>query len=191
MSQLRYLEFKRLMKELQFVESDLEYQSEILKISDEEFIKSVNNFLTNYPELEQIYQQKKETFEKILLENKIEIKEEIQEKNILPEAKKLYRKIVKSTHPDKVINNKLNELYKLATQAYDDNDMITLYKVLSELEINFEIDDNLILEIKDKVDSLKSQTNLLKSTFTYRWVKCNSTNEKNKIILEFIKTKII
>lgn len=191
MNQLRYLEFQRLMKELQFVESDLEYQSEILKISDEEFIKSVNNFLTNYPELEQIYQQKKETFEKILLENKIEIKEEIQEKNILPEAKKLYRKIVKSTHPDKVINNKLNDLYRLATQAYDDNDMITLYKVSSELEINFEIDDNLILEIKDKVDSLKSQTNLLKSTFTYRWIKSNSTNEKNKIILEFIKTKII
>ncbi len=39
MQYLRYLEFQRLMKELQFVESDLDYRSEILRINDAEFIK--------------------------------------------------------------------------------------------------------------------------------------------------------
>jgi len=39
MNHLKYLEFQRLMKELQFVESDYMYQSEILKLSDSEFLK--------------------------------------------------------------------------------------------------------------------------------------------------------
>lgn len=191
MNQLKYLEFQRLMKELQFIESDLAYQSEVIRISEKDFMESVNEFLVNYPELGILYHDKKENFEQNLLSNKVELLEEEKEKNILPESKKLYRKIVKSTHPDKVINNKLNELYRLATKAYEENDVITLYKVSNELQINFEFDDELILKIKEKVESLKSQVNLLRSTFTWNWIKSNSTNEKNKIILEFIKTKII
>ena len=39
MNQLKYLEFQKLMKELQFVESDFQYQSEFMRVSDVEFFK--------------------------------------------------------------------------------------------------------------------------------------------------------
>lgn len=190
MNHIKYLEFQRVMKELQFVESDLEYQSEVLKLSDSEFLKSVNIFLSNYPELEEIYKQKDKEFAESVNES-IQIQPEVSEyvSIEMTQAKKLYRTIVKSTHPDKVINNKLNDLYKLATRAYDEGDLISLYRVSSELNINFEFDDDLIDQIRDKIDLIKSQSNMLKSTYTFRWVK-SEQEDKNKIIFDFIKSKI-
>ena len=60
MNHLKYLEFQRLMKELQFVESDYQYQSEIMRISDIEFFKSVEIILNQFPQLKDIYNQKQD-----------------------------------------------------------------------------------------------------------------------------------
>jgi hypothetical protein len=198
MNYLRCLEFNRLMRELQFVESDYEYQSEILKLNDDNFLNSVNNFLINYPELNDIYLKKRNFFDEKLLEDSIIIEEDItidiendsyiEEKN--PELKKLYRSIVKSTHPDKVDNNKLNSLYKEATIAYEENDIITLYKVSKELDIQFDFNDDVFIDIKERIDMLKSKTKMLESTYTFKWIKSNDDEEKSKIILDFIKSKI-
>ena len=188
MNHLKYLEFQRLMKELQFVESDYEYQNEIIRIKDSDFLNSVNDFLNNYPELQEIYTNKKSKIDIDVIED-VQIDDDIKEE--IPEAKSLYRSIVKSTHPDKVDNKRLNHLYKQATEAYDNNDLITLYKVSSELDINIEFNGDLINQIRNKIDLLKSQTKMLESTFTFKWIKSDDESEKNKIILEFIRSRII
>jgi archaellum component FlaC len=191
MNYLKYLEFNRLMRELQFVESDFEYQSEIIKLSDDQFLRSVNDFLVDYPELDDIYSKKRNTFNEKLLEDSFVNKEDIEDivKEKIPEAKKLYRTIVKSTHPDKVNNIRLNDLYKEATRAYEENDIITLYKVSNELNIEFEFSDDIIIDIRERIDMLKSKTKMLESTYTFKWIKSDD-DERNKIILEFIKSKI-
>ena len=51
MNHLKFLEFQRLMKELQFVEADYQYQSEIMNIADDDFFKSVENILNEFPSL--------------------------------------------------------------------------------------------------------------------------------------------
>ena len=43
MSKLKRLEVKKLLKELDFIESDFNYKNEIVFESDSEFIKSVND----------------------------------------------------------------------------------------------------------------------------------------------------
>ena len=194
MNHLKYLEFQRLMKELQFVESDYEYQNEIIRIKDSDFLNSVTDFLNNYPELQEIYNNKKIKIDLIgdvqsNYNKEEELREELKEE--IPEVKSLYRNIVKSTHPDKVDNKHLNNLYKQATEAYENNDLITLYKVSSELDINIELNEDLINQIINKIDLLKSQTKMLESTFTFKWIKSNNQNERNQIILEFIKSQLI
>lgn len=176
------------MKELQFVESDLEYQSEILNISDIEFLKSVSEFVSKYPELEEIYYSKKEKLDKVMDESEISLIDV--EKLEIPQAKNIYRTIVKTTHPDKVNNEKLNSLYKEATEAYNNGDLISLYKVSTDLGIQFDFNDDLIDEIRDKIKKLRLQTKMLESTFTFKWIKSNNDDEKNQIILEFIKSRI-
>ena len=193
MNHLKYLEFQRLMKELQFVESDYQYQSEIMRISDIEFFKSVEIILNQFPQLKDIYNQKQdEHLHKIISQSISDKFTEIKvpnEKIELPEAKKLYRDIAKATHPDKIKNDKLNNLYLEATEAYEQNDIVTLYKVCSELNLEFELPDNFINQVKTKIISYKQQTSYFENTYTYKWLKSEEVG-KNKIVIEFIRSKI-
>jgi uncharacterized pyridoxamine 5'-phosphate oxidase family protein len=192
MNSIKYLEFQRLLRELQFVESDYLYQSEVLKLSDSEFLKNVDMILNQFPELKEIYNRRQdEIFKSIITKPSIESFEETQK--LLPEStevKKLYRDIVKTTHPDKIKNHKLNELYLEATQAYENNDLITLYKVCSELNIDFDLPDNYVDELGSKIQSLKRQISFLESTFTFKWIKSTTQDDKNRVVIEFIRSKI-
>lgn len=193
MNHIKYLEFRRLMKELQFVESDYHYQSEILKLSDSEFLQNVDNVLNQFPELKEIYyRRQEEIYKNVVIQPSIDfIKEETS--NIAPEdleAKKLYRDIVKTTHPDKIKNHKLNELYLEATDAYEKNDVLTLYKVCSELNIDFELPENYVDKLNVKIDSYKKQISFLETTYTFKWIKSPSQHDKNRVVVEFIRSQI-
>lgn len=186
MNHLKYLEFQKLIKEFQFIESNYIYESEIIRISDIEFLNSVNVLLDSYPELKEIYEESKIP----ILEHTHDQEFEYQKSEVFPNIKKIYRNIVKNTHPDRVDNNKLNNLYIEATEAYDRNDIITLYRVCSELDIEFELDDDFFQKIQEKINLFKQKTLFLEKTYTFRWVKSKNEIERNKIILEYIKNQL-
>lgn len=192
MNHIKYLEFQRLMRELQFVESDYQYQSEILKLSDSEFLKDVDNILNQFPELREIYYRRQEEILKNVVVDPLI--ESIQESEVVipenVEAKKLYRDIVKTTHPDKIKNHKLNELYLEATNAYEKNDIITLYRVCSELRIDFDLPENYAQDLNKKIISLKDQISFLETTYTFKWVKSKNQQDKNRVLVEFIRSQI-
>ena len=195
MSRLKSLEFQRLIKELQFIESDYLYQSEIIRESNNVFLDSVETILDTYPELRSIYKDRiSNTF---INSSKIEPNIDDIELDVLiikptidSDVKKIYRKIVKSTHPDKIKNPKLNELYLEATSAYETNDLVTLYKVSSELMIEFEWSESILEQVKDKIINYKSQISFLESTYTFKWLKSSSEDDKLKIVLSFIENKL-
>ena len=194
MSRLKSLEFQRLIKELQFIESDYLYQSEIIRESNNFFLDSVETILDKYPELRSIYKDRSSNT--LINSSKIEPNIDDVEFDVLSkptidsDAKKIYRKIVKSTHPDKIKNPKLNELYLEATNAYETNDLVTLYKVSSELMIEFEWTESILEQVKDKIINYKSQISFLESTYTFKWLKSSSEDDKLKIILSFIENKL-
>lgn len=193
MNHIKYLEFQRLMRELQFVESDYQYQSEVLKLSDSEFLKNVDTVLNQFPELKEIYYRRQdEIYKNVVVEPSIDSIQE-EEIEVIPEnieAKKLYRDIVKTTHPDKIKNQKLNELYLEATDAYEKNDIITLYRVCSELRIDFDLPENYVDDLNKKIISLKKQISFLETTYTFKWVKSETQHDKNRVVVEFIRSQI-
>lgn len=193
MGNLKYLELQRLIKELQFVESDYIYQSEIINQSEFLFTESVNNILDEYPDLKNIWNEKTKNdnilLEKSNIDNQLVDVEVIESIDISPNVKKIYREIVKNTHPDMIKNQKLNELYLEATSAYELNDIVTLYKVGNELMIDFPYDDDEIQKIKFKINQYKNQIEFLESTYTFKWLKSDDS-DKNKIILKFIENRI-
>ncbi len=188
MSILKNLELQRLIKELQFVESDYEYQSEILRQSDKYFFESVDNLLENYPDLKKVWNEKNSQVVEFNTENvvveSIQVKSKVDNK-----VKKIYREIVKSTHPDKIKNSKLNELYLEATFAYESNDIVTLIKVSSELLIDLKFDDKELESIKERISQIREQIQFLESTYTFKWLK-SSDVDKNKVILSFIQNRL-
>jgi hypothetical protein len=194
MANLKYLEFQRLIKELQFVESDYLYQSEIIKQSDKIFLESVNDILEKYPDLNKIWQDKKiketdilnQDIKDVVIEEDVIIPDKISQNK---DIKKIYREIVKSTHPDKIKSSKLNELYLEATQAYETSDVVTLYKVCLELMIDFDWSDDEISKIRERIDLYKNQIIFLESTYTFKWLK-SSDDDRIQIVLKFIQNKI-
>jgi hypothetical protein len=208
MSKLKQLEIKKLMKELDFINSDFNYKNEIIQEADNSFISSVNSLLEQHPllkevfdkkinnKIENIFQQKSEE-----IKEKIEIEENINEsfnfedevivrKVIDKKVRKLYREIVKVTHPDIVINKKLNELYLKATQFYNENDITGTYSICNELDIDYEPEDSDNQIISEKIISLKSRINFMESTLTWVWYHSTDENEKEQMVLRYIKNQL-
>ena len=195
MKSLEKLEVKRLLKELDFIESDFEYKNELINQLELEFIDSVNNYLDNHPTLKEAFDDKinqrfQETINKKIEESKKEVA--IVEKEIIevdPKVKKLYREIVKKTHPDKVKDSDLNDLYIESTKYYEKGDILSIYKICDELNLEYEfgLEENEL--IKNKITSYKEKIELLQSTFTWKWSSTEDSS-KNKIIEDYIKIQL-
>lgn len=201
MNRLQYLQTKKLFKELDYIESDFEYRNEIISEADSEFITQVNNFLDNHPELKEIYDEKIDNhIQQSILRNTEEVIElfesEIEEEIIpyedpkLPKVKKLYREIVKLTHPDKVDKKSLNDLYLSATKYYDNNDKIGIYKICTELDIDYDLDEDDNQIIESKIEDLKRRIQFLESTFTWQWINTNGDKEKTEMLINYIRMRL-
>jgi hypothetical protein len=208
MSKLKQLEIKKLMKELDFIESDFNYKNEIVQEADNSFIKSVNTLLEQHPQLKDVFDRKinskienifqersEEIKEKIELEESInesfEVEEEVIVKKVIDKkVRKLYREIAKLTHPDIVSNKKLNELYLKATQFYNNNDITGTYSICDELDIDYEPEESDTKVISEKIISLKSRIGFMESTLTWVWYHSTDEKEKEQLILRYIKNQL-
>ena len=209
MSRLKQLEIKKLMKELEFIESDFTYKSEIVHDADNNFIKSVNELLEKHPLLKEVFDKKinskidnifqrrseelNDRIESIKESNQevsIEEEEVIVEKVIDKRVKKLYREIAKITHPDRIDNKKLNDLYIKATHFYDNNDIAGTYSICNELDIDYEPDESDNQLISNKINGLKNRISFIESTLTWVWYHSTDNTEKEQMILRYIKNQL-
>ena len=211
MSKLKRLEVKKLLKELDFIESDFNYKNEIVFEADSEFIKSVNDLLEKHPMLKDVIDKKnnkrvESVFSDIIKEaldkdNEVLEEEELVEEFINEEVvsvvnprevkmKKLYRDIAKLTHPDKIVSEKLNDLYLKSTKFYKNSDITGIYYICDELGITYEIDDEDNEMITNKINSLKNRISFMESTLTWRWYHSENEKEKEQILLSYIKMQL-
>ena len=212
MNKLKSLEIKKLLKELEFTESDFEYRNLAVSEADSLFINSINDFLGQHPELKKIYDDKitekiNKTIEKIQKKSNDEtekLDENVQDdissieeehkndedKTNISQIKKLYREIVKLTHPDKVKSNKHNELYIKSSKYYESGNKIGIYSICNELDIEYEIEEDDVILISEQISSIKNKINFIESTFAWQWYNCEDEMLKSQILLNFIKLKI-
>ena len=213
MNKLKSLEIKKLLKELEFIESDFEYRNLAVSEADSLFINSISEFLNQHPELKKIYDDKitekiNKTIERIQkksndgIENSEnqnvqddishieEIQKDDEDKTNISQIKKLYREIVKLTHPDKVKSNKHNELYIKSSKYYESGNKIGIYSICNELDIEYEIEEDDVILISEQISSIKNKINFIESTFAWQWYNCEDEMFRNQILLNFIKLKI-
>ena len=193
---LKKLEVVKLIRELDFVESEFNYKSEMLKEIDYEFKKEVESVLSSNQELKNVFTKSVDEFNKektkVLNEHyeKINTFEETETIERNPKIKSLYRVIAKTTHPDKVNDDNLKELYLEATKAYENNNLLPIISICDKLKIPYEITDEEFNFIKEQIESTKKRTTFLESTYTWQWYVKPHIEEKNQIVLSFIKAQI-
>ncbi len=194
MENLRKLEVIKLIKELDYLESEFKYKSEMLREIDFEFKKEVKYFLETNIELEEVFTKSvnlinDQTSEQLKM-NKFEVDDVIDPpKN--PKVKNLYRVIAKATHPDKKNDSSLNEIYLEATKAYENNELLPIISICDKLKIPFDIDQYEFENIKKEIDKLKSKNNFLETTYTWKWFNESDIEQRYQIVFDFIKAQII
>tara|TARA_Y100000593_G_scaffold81220_1_gene151897 strand:- start:92 stop:661 length:570 start_codon:yes stop_codon:yes gene_type:complete len=182
--QIQYKKFKYEIKYLEFEKQETE---DLFIKCNQDFEKAFRKKLG--PEKEDPNKNKGVKVEKeIKYEKKIE--ELPNEKS--SEVKKIYRRIVYKTHPDKLeklpnntIKKKLIKQYKDAVEKYNNNDLVGLFDIADELDIKLpEIDESYIIMMKEQITSLKDKIERYKKSNAWIWY--HATGEKADNILEHI-----
>ena len=114
----------------------------------------------------------------------------------LPWAKKIFRKIVMLTHPDKTpidldenMKKKFRKIYEDAKISIDKCDYAKLIMVADDLDIdvqNIKLDDLNIFKEKEK--NLQGEIKKIRSSIFWVWAHA-SDDQKNNIMQEFLKSR--
>jgi hypothetical protein len=161
----------------EFVESLEEKIIEIEKIKEEERQKDIE------------YQ---EDLDKDVDDNKEEDFVDIKKDNVEskpqkdPLLKNLYRKIVKKTHPDKVDDKIKNSYYTDATDAYDTNDIFTIYLICNKLDIEYVMKLQDSEKLHNQIGTINNEINMIESTFPWKWGETNEDQIRLALVKAFI-----
>lgn len=201
MGKFHRLETRRLLKELDYIKSDFDCKSEMVSDADIRFMFELDSFLERNAKLKEFFEKDLDKkIDEIFIDRSMDATESIFEEDSwmnIPETetdkkiKKIYREIAKKTHPDKVSDKRLNDFYIQAGYMYVDKDIAGIYHICDQLEIDYEFGEEETEIINYKIAVLKDRISFLESTFSWKWHNAENSNDKNQIILDYIKTKII
>jgi hypothetical protein len=197
---LKYLEFDKLIKELDFIESEIRFKSELIRNIDSHFMDSVTHFLNDHPHLKTVYEDQvtsnllnsEKTISKELHCDEENNEDVVVDTDVVDsKIKNLYRQIVKLIHPDKNGTETLNHLYSEATEAYKAGKIFSIYKICHKLNLSVQLSDEELNTIKEEIKSGRERIKFLETTYTYQWWTENLNSTKEKIILSYIKSQLI
>ena len=181
------LKYKKLKYELKYLELEVEE-------TEDKFRECINNFEKALREKmgNDFEDPNKDKGVKLNQKKQEEIKNDKQSS----EVKKVYRKIVSKTHPDKLeqlpnntIKKKLIKHYKKAVEHYNNNNVVGLFDLADELDIKLpEIDESYIEKMSMEVNSLKSKIKRYKDSNAWIWH--HSTGEMAENIMNQIVSKL-
>lgn len=185
---LKGLELKKLLQEFQFLELDKEFKDEFVDHYKPLFMKEVQAKKTpeqREAELKNIQPPPPPEDEEIKPKDVSDVSEEE-----LVKIKSIYREIVKVCHPDKSGSEEYINEYLLAKEAYEKNDLLTLYTISMKLNILVDIDENNVFLLKRNIEQKRKELIELEKSFLWLWVYSPTDVEKNKIIELFIQQNL-
>jgi len=181
------LKYKKLKYELKYLELEVEE-------TEDKFRECINNFEKALREKmgNDFEDPNKDKGVKLNQKKQEEIKNDKQSS----EVKKVYRKIVSKTHPDKLeqlpnntIKKKLIKHYKKAVEHYNNNNVVGLFDLADELDIKLpEIDESYIEKMSTEVMSLRNKIKRYKDSNAWIWY--HSTGEMAENIMNQIVSKL-
>jgi hypothetical protein len=207
---LSSLEIKRLIQQYALLKTEEEYKNELITENKPIFLEKVSELKKEmFPEKEKINEEQKEEKKEETKqeenkekgkteENNEENKEE--ESDVLTKKdddhlsastkskiKRMYRDIVKITHPDRDTSNKYLDLHIKATNAFEENNLFELCEICNELGINFEIDSEDIEALSKIVQEKNNKNRIMEGSFIWLWINAKDEKDKENIVKLFIK----
>ena len=182
---LKKLQIKKLIQEYEFLTTEDEYRKEVIEDGKGLFMEMVGETrkTLNIP----VPEPKNPNDEEVKNEIPKEKKPENVSDSTKSKVKKIYREIVKLTHPDRTNSEELVEIYRKATTAADNYNVLELFQICVELKIPIELDmedvDVLNFLINNKRENIKK----IEASFIWLWLNAKTEEEKNKLVEMFVK----
>jgi hypothetical protein len=180
------LKITKIIQEYTFLKSDEDYKKELININQVEFLKIINEEISKIDSSKIKPQDNEPKGEKPKPEPKL--KDEFISHNDKVKMKKIYREIVKLTHPDRVEDKDKHDLYLLATNAYDQFDLFELYFIAKSLKINFKLTMDETKILNELIEVKKEEITQLEKSFVWLWINSSDDSKKMEVVNSFIKT---
>lgn len=192
---LKQLEIKKLLTEYDYLIIDEEIKNEIVNEFLPKFTEEINEFTNNIEGKKE--EEKKEVKKDINVkenqpkENKVKkiIEDDDLPKETKDRLKKLFREIVKKTHPDKTKSEDLIDVYIKSKEAYEANDILKLAYYANKVDIKVELSDMEIQLLNDLIIYKKDELSEIEKSWLWKWYKANTESERDMIIKMFYLEK--
>lgn len=183
---LKNLEIKKLIQEYSFLLTDDEYKKQLIAEFQTAFLNAIQKVreelgLPTPKPIVDDGNNKVESQKKKPKTDPDKVDKETKDK-----IKKIYREIVKLTHPDKVDNEESIDLYMKATEAADNYDLFELYHISEKLNIVVDLDLNDKYLLNILIDTKKDELKNIENSFVWKWIHLPSEDDKKNIIKIFI-----
>jgi len=185
---LKQKKFKKLRKELQYHQSELEYVEEVLSEWHHKFEDYQREYCAekdidlaalnhdNAPKVEKI-------MEKGIAPKKVHVdfKAIKQDKQI----KRLYKELARKLHPDAGGDEKE---FKALSQALSERNFEKILDICDKHDILFNVDDDLIKLLKKQISATKEKIKKEKSTYSWSLYSCEDNEKcKQKVMKNFLR----
>ena len=180
------LQINKLIQEYSYLKSDEELKKELINLKQKDFLDLVNGKLNELNPQDSNHEPKSKQEPK---SKKIEPKIDISgiSENTKVRIKKIYRNIVKVTHPDRVDSDDLKELYVEATEAYEAYNIFELCFISKKLNIKVKLSLEETKTLNELINSKKDEIKKIESSFIWLWLIAPNENDKNELVDKFIE----
>ena len=198
---LKYKKYRKKVKELLYVRSELEYQETVLKDAHHDFeVYYLRYCAENNIDLSSLKSGKEDRVEQIFTQTESK-KNELIHKPVEPERKKktkvfnlIYKDIAKKIHPDKLSiflpQDELKEkedMFKSAASALNIGDWGKLLEVADKLGIKPKNFDGLSEEIDLEIEKINKLVSHNETTYSWVWFNCEDEACREQVILNFLQ----
>jgi hypothetical protein len=179
--------YKRLRKELQFVQSELEYVLEVLSEWHFVFEEYHRDYCKkNNIDLESLNQQSSKKVEQLIpkpvkKDTGVITYEKQKDKGVF---KKLYKKIARKLHPDLGGDEKE---FQQVTSAMQEKNFEKILDICDKHDILIEIDKELLKLLQQQISDTKHKIEKEKSTYSWSLYSCANDKCKDNVIKKFLK----
>ena len=179
--------YNRLRKELQFVQSELEYVLEVLNEWHLIFEEYYRDYCKRKEiDLDQLNKKFSKKIDKIIpkpvkKETGVILYENKKDKGVF---KKLYKKIARKLHPDLGGDEKE---FQEVTNAMQEKNFEKILDICDKHDILIEIDKEVLKLLEQQISDTKEQIKKEKSTYSWSLYSCSNDKCKNNVVKKFLK----
>jgi hypothetical protein len=184
--------YNKLLLELEFLYTDLQYHEEVLQEASTEFREAFSSYCSKQG-VDIKKEASKERFEKG--EEKPEEAEDdirdIDKKNKPADIKKIFKLIATKTHPDMFATaseeeqKKNNEIFLEAKEAAESNDFFRLYKIAKDLGLEVVPTMSQVKLLQEEAMKLKNNINKMQNMLAWVWYEEENEAVREKLLEKY------